>query len=55
MDCFRFRNVVGKDVAHEALRETLRERKTTVDEIWRAADVCRARSLLGPPLEMLSV
>lgn len=53
VDCFRFRRLVGKDVALEALREALRERKASVDEIWRAAEVCRARSLVGPVLEAL--
>lgn len=53
VDCFRFRRLVGRDVAQEALRETLRERKATADEIWRAAEVCRARSLVGPYLEAL--
>lgn len=54
VDCFRFRRRVGRDVAYEALREALREHKATVDEIWRAAEVCRARSLVGPALEALS-
>jgi predicted transcriptional regulator of viral defense system len=53
VDCFRFRRLVGLDVAQEALREALRERKATVAEIWRAAEVCRARSLVGPMLEAL--
>ena len=54
VDCFRFRRRVGKDVALEALRDALRERKASADEIWRAAEVCRARSLVGPVLEALS-
>lgn len=54
VDCFRLRRLVGKDVALEALRDALRERKATVDEIWRAAEVCRAKSLVGPVLEALS-
>jgi len=54
VDCFRFRRLVGRSTAQEALREALRERKTTVEEIWRAAEVCRARSLLGPYLEALA-
>ena len=54
VDCFRFRRLVGKDVALEALRDALRERKASADEIWRAAEVCRARSLVGPALEALS-
>ncbi|MXY53023.1 MAG: transcriptional regulator [Gammaproteobacteria bacterium] len=54
VDCFRFRRIVGKDVALEALREALRDRKASADEIWRAAEVCRAKSLVGPALEVLS-
>lgn len=54
VDCFRFRRLVGKDVAFEALREALRQRKASTDEIWRAAEFCRAKSLVGPVLEALS-
>ena len=54
VDCFRFRRLVGKDVALEALGDALRERKASADEIWRAAEVCRAKSLVGPVLEVLS-
>ena len=54
VDCFRFRHVVGKDVALEALRDVLYDRKATMDEIWRTAEMCRARSLLGPVLETYS-
>ena len=54
VDCFRFRRIVGKDVALEALREALGNRKASADEIWRAAEVCRAKSLVGPALEVLS-
>ena len=54
VDCFRFRRLVGKDVAIEALRDALRDRKASVDQIWRAADVCRAKSLVGPVLDALT-
>ena len=54
VDCFRFRRLVGKDVALAALGDALRERKASADQIWRAAEVCRARSLVGPVLEVLS-
>ena len=54
VDCFRFRRLVGKDVAMEALRDALLDRKASVDQIWRAADVCRAKSLVGPVLEALT-
>ena len=53
VDCFRFRRLVGKDAAIEALRDALFDRKASVDEIWRAAEVCRAKSLVGPVLEAL--
>lgn len=54
VDCFRFRRLVGKDVAIDALRDALLERRATADQIWRAAEVCRAKSLVGPVLEVLS-
>lgn len=51
VDCFRLRRLVGRDVAVEALRDVLLDKKATVDQIWRAAEVCRAKSLVGPVLE----
>ena len=53
VDCFRFQRLVGKDVAIEALRDALFDRKASVDQIWQAADVCRAKSLVGPVLDAL--
>ena len=54
MDCFRYRNKVGLDVALEALRDAMRSRKATVDEIVRAAEVCRARTIVRPYLEAVT-
>ncbi len=54
VDCFRFRRLVGRDVAQEALLEAIRERKTSIDEVWRTAEVCRAKSLVTPYLEVLA-
>ena len=54
VDCFRFRRLFGIHVALEALRDALYDRKASVDEIWRAAEACRARSLVGPALEAMS-
>ena len=54
VDCFRYRNKVGIDVAMEALRDAVRSRITTVDQIWRAAEVCRIRTVIAPYLEALS-
>ncbi len=58
VDCFHpwKLRLVGKDVALEALREAIRERKATPDEIARADEACRAgqsSSAIAPYLEAL--
>jgi predicted transcriptional regulator of viral defense system len=53
VDCFRYRNKVGLDVALEALRGLLTQRQSTVEDIVRAAEVCRVRSVIMPYLEAL--
>ncbi|MCH7497211.1 MAG: type I methionyl aminopeptidase [Candidatus Marinimicrobia bacterium] len=55
VDCFRYRNKVGLDVAMEALRDAVRDRIATVDQIWRAAEVCRIRTVISPYLEALAL
>jgi predicted transcriptional regulator of viral defense system len=52
-DCFKFRNKVGLDVALEALRETRISRKATVDELMRAAEVCRVYKIMRPYVEAM--
>lgn len=37
VDCFRYRNKIGLDVALEGLREGLRTRRVTPDQLWRFA------------------
>lgn len=54
VDCFRFRRLVGLEAAREALLSALREGKATREQIWRTAESCRARSLIGPMLEALA-
>lgn len=53
VDCFRYRNKIGIDVALEALRDALHARVTTIGEIERAAEVCRARTIMRTYLEAL--
>ena len=53
-DCFKFRKKVGMDVAIEALRDCLRQRKATPSEIWEAAKICRVTSIIRPYLEALA-
>jgi len=52
-DCFKFRNKVGHDVAIEALKDALREKKATVNEIYRYAKVCRVSNVIRPYMEAL--
>lgn len=54
VDCFRYRNKIGLDVALEALGDSLRRRKSSIDEIDRAAEVCRASTVIRPYLEALA-
>jgi len=53
-DCFKFRNRVGLDVAIEALKECLRQRRATPLQIWNFAEICRVRSIMRSYLEALS-
>jgi predicted transcriptional regulator of viral defense system len=52
-DCFRYRNKIGLDVALEALRECWRDRRATMDELWREATLGRIASVMRPYLETL--
>lgn len=53
-DCFKYRNKIGLDVALEALRECRRERRCTMDDLWRYAKVCRVTNVMRPYLESLT-
>jgi len=53
VDCFKFRNRIGLDVALEALREGWRARLFTMDELERIARACRMNVVMRPYLEML--
>jgi predicted transcriptional regulator of viral defense system len=52
-DCFKYRNKIGLDVALEALREGWRERRFTMDELWRFSKICRVSNVMRPYLEAL--
>lgn len=53
-DCFKYRNKVGIDVAIEALRDSLQQRKATSEEIWNAAKICRMTNVMRPYLEAMA-
>lgn len=52
-DCFKFRNKVGIDVAIEALREALRAKACSREEIWAAAKICRVSAVIRPYMESI--
>ena len=52
-DCFKFRNKIGLDVAIEALKDSLRQKKANVNEIYRYAKICRVSNVIRPYMEAL--
>lgn len=52
-DCFKYRHKIGIDVAVEALRDALKQRRATIDEIHRFAKVCRVDKVMRPYIEAL--
>jgi predicted transcriptional regulator of viral defense system len=52
-DCFRFRNRLGIEVALEALRTGLAERKLTPASVLQAARLCRVERVIRPYLEAM--
>lgn len=50
-DCFKFRNKIGLDVAIEALKDYLRLKKGTVDELCQFAKIDRVAKVIQPYLE----
>lgn len=53
-DCFKYRNKIGLDVAIEALRDTWRQKRATMDELLEAAKVCRVARIMRPYLESVT-
>ena len=54
VDCFRFRNKIGLDVALEALRDGWRQRKFTMDDLWRHATGGRVANVMRPYIEAIT-
>jgi predicted transcriptional regulator of viral defense system len=53
IDCFKFRNKIGLDVAIEALQDSWRERRCSIDELWHYAKICRVHNVIRPYLNLL--
>ena len=54
VDCFKFRNKIGLDVALETLRESVRSRRVSMDELWRYAVLFRVANVMRPYMESLT-
>lgn len=52
-DCFKYRNKIGFEVALEALKEGIRLRKASVDDLWKYAKICRVAKIMQPYMEAL--
>ena len=54
VDCFKFRNKIGIDVALEALRDDGREHRFTMDELWHHATRQRVVNVMRPYIEAIT-
>lgn len=54
VDCFKFRNTIGMDVALEALNEGGRERKFKMTDVAEYARICRVWNVMRPYLEAIA-
>ena len=54
VDCFKFRNKIGLDVALEALRDGWSQRKFTLDDLWRHATAGRVANVMRPYIEAIT-
>lgn len=53
-DCFKHRNKIGLDVALEALRAALAQKKVNTNELWRFAKINRVTNVMRPYLEAMT-
>ena len=51
VDCFRYRNKIGIDIAVEGLRKGIQHRKCTPDELWQYAKKARIWTVMRPYVE----
>ena len=52
-DCFKFRNKLGVDIAIEALRDCVEQRRCTADELSAYAHICRVSRVMRPYMEAI--
>ncbi|EKD29169.1 MAG: hypothetical protein ACD_79C00027G0003 [uncultured bacterium] len=52
-DCFKFRNKIGVDVARNALKIAINEKKIKPKEVMYYAKICRVENIIKPILETI--
>jgi predicted transcriptional regulator of viral defense system len=52
VDCFKYRNKIGRDVAVEALRDAMSQRKANLQQLNQYAKICRVTRFMRPYLEL---
>ncbi len=52
-DCFKHRNKIGVGVALEALGDARAKRKTSANDLWRYAKICRVVNVMRLYLEAM--
>ena len=52
-DCFKFWNTIGLDIAIDALKDSLRQKKASINEVYRYAKICRVSNVIRPYMEAL--
>lgn len=50
-DCFKFRNVVGLDVAIAALKDAKEKRLINANDLWTALKICRVSQVIRPYMD----
>ncbi len=53
VDCFRYRNKIGLDIALEGLREGLISRRVLPDQLWEFASTARVWSVMEPYIQAM--
>jgi len=53
VDCFKYRNKIGLDIAIEALRLYRQRMHTRIDDLMHFARICRVEKIMRPYLESL--
>lgn len=53
VDCFRYRNKIGIDIAVEGLREGIRRRKCTPDQLWKYGKMAKVWTVMRPYVEVV--